>query len=210
MTNPQSKEASPFSYIVVLTGTHVTGKETIAVSLAKSLNCPWLKGEGLHNAAGSAARSQAKRGADYSAVFGRAWFTRMQRIGLMPGGEVEPNGSLDGSEARPRCVAFISCYALRRPARDGIRQVMRARSVRVVFVVLQITAEVLSGRTLGAEEPDLAERIMKEKREDLREPMEEETDVLVVDSMQDVDSLTSDIEDRIRRQVADMESKGFT
>jgi hypothetical protein len=43
---------------------------------------------------------------------------------------------------------------------------------------------------------------MKEKAEDLREPEEAETDVLVVDSMQDIDALTLNIEKMIRRQVA--------
>jgi hypothetical protein len=55
---------------------------------------------------------------------------------------------------------------------------------------------------LGAENPELAARIMEEKAEDLRKSLEEEKDVLVVDSMQDVNALISDIEEMVRRQVA--------
>jgi hypothetical protein len=43
---------------------------------------------------------------------------------------------------------------------------------------------------------------MEEKAEDLRKSLEEEKDVLVVDSMQDVNALISDIEEMVRRQVA--------
>ncbi|ORY62427.1 uncharacterized protein BCR38DRAFT_239575 [Pseudomassariella vexata] len=100
------------------------------------------------------------------------------------------------------CNALVTCYALRKSGRDGIRAALRANSVRVLFVVLQISKETLYGRTLAAEEPELAERIMREKVEDILEPMEEEKDLMVVDSLRDVDSLTRDIEGRIRRHVS--------
>jgi gluconate kinase len=134
----------------------------------------------------------------------------MQRIGLMSDGSESDGGGDSDNEDRRRkkvhketgCLALVTHYALRRPGRDAIRDVMLAKDVRVIFVILQITEDTLSGRTLGAEDPELAESIMKEKAEDLKEPDEEERDVLVVDSMQDVDSLTLDIEEMIRRQVA--------
>jgi len=208
MSEPPTQEASPSSYMVILSGTHVTGKETIAISLSKSLDCPWLKGEQVHNASNSIARSQEKRGYDSPTVYGRIWFTKMQRIGLMSeraesdgGGEVD---SQDPEKNRTGCIALVTCYALRKPARDAIRDVMVAKSVGVIFVILQITRETLSGRTLGAENPELAARIMAEKAEDLREPLEEEKHVLVVDSMQDVNALILDIEEMIRRQVSDL------
>lgn len=116
------------------------------------------------------------------------------------GGEVE---NQDPKKTGTGCLALVTCFALRKPARDAIRDVMLAKSVRVIFVILQITRDTLSGRTLGAENPELAARIMEEKAEDLREPLEEEKDVLVVDSMQDVDALILDIEEMIRRQVED-------
>lgn len=109
------------------------------------------------------------------------------------------NETTDGE--KENCIALVTNYHLRKPARDGVRASLLAEGVRAIFVILQITPGVLSGRTLGAEEPELAERILKEKVEDLREPFDEETDVLVVDSMQDVDSLTVGIEEIIRRQV---------
>jgi gluconate kinase len=208
MSEPPTKEASPPSYIVVLSGTHVTGKETIAISLSKSLDCPWLKGDQVHSASNTIARSQAKRGYDSSSVYGRTWFTKMQRIGLMSEkAESDGGGEVDNQDINKKgtaCIALVSCFALRKPARDAIRDVMLAKSVRVIFVILQITRDTLSGRTLGAENPELAARIMEEKAEDLREPMEEERDVLVVDSMRDVDALILDIEAVIKRQVAEV------
>ena len=99
------------------------------------------------------------------------------------------------------CLALVTCFALRKLARDAIRDVMVAKSVRGIFVILQITRDTLSGRTLGAENPELATRIMGEKAEDSRKSLEEK-DVLVVDSMQDVNALILDIEEMVRRQVA--------
>lgn len=210
MSEPSNQEAPPSFYVVILSGTHVTGKETIAVSLSKSLNCPWLKGEYAANAANVISRSQENRGYDLGTVYGRTWFKKMQRIGLMSdGSESDGGGDSDNEERRKKqkplketgCLALITHFALRKPGRDAIRDIMLEREVRVIFVILQITKDTLSGRTLGAENPELAERIMEEKREDLREPEEEEKDILVVDSMQDVDTLTSDIEEMIRQQV---------
>jgi len=112
-----------------------------------------------------------------------------------------PSNETPIQESYKKCLALVTCYHLRKSARDGIRESLSAEGVGVIFVILQITPVVLSGRTLGAEEPELAERIMREKIEDLREPIKEETDVLIVDSMKDVDSLTVGIEEIIRQQV---------
>lgn len=205
MSGPQTPEVSPSSYIVVLSGTHVTGKETVALSLSSSLDCPWIKGEYAHNSAIVTARLQEKRGIEDSAVFGRLWLTKMKRIGLHCEVPEEGGGgseSEDPNQTDKKCIALVSCFAMRKLSRDAIREVMLKNSVRVIFVVLQITTETLSGRTLGAENTELAETIMASKAEDIREPAEEEIDVLVVDSMQDVDTLTKDIEEIIRRHVA--------
>ena len=189
----------------------MTGKETVAISLSKSLNCPWLKGDWAANAANMISRSQEKRGYDAATVYGKTWFKKMQRLGLMSDGSESDGGGDSDNEDRRRkkrekkptgCLAVVTHFALRKPSRDAIREMMLAKEVRVIFVILQITKDTLSGRTLGAENPELAERIMNEKAEDLREPEEEETDVLVVDSMQDVDTLTLTIEEMIKRQVA--------
>ena len=56
-------------------------------------------------------------------------------------------------------------------------------------MILHITKETLFGRALGAEEPRLAERIMGEKIADIEEPLAKEKDVILVDSMRNVDSL---------------------
>ena len=101
------------------------------------------------------------------------------------------------------CKALVTTYALRKESRDAFRDVMSSKGVRTIFVILQISKHALSGRTLGAEEPELAERIMEEKLEDLEDPVEGERDVIVVDSMQGVDALTVEIEERVRRQVED-------
>jgi gluconate kinase len=209
MSEQSTREDSLSFYVVILSGTHVTGKETIAVSLSKSLSCPWLKGEFAANSANVISSSQAKRGYDLGTVYGRTWFKKMQRIGLMSdGSESDGGGDSDNEDQNKKkhlketgCLALVTHFALRKPGRDAIRDVMLKKEARVIFVILQITKDTLSGRTLGAENPELAERIMEEKREDLREP-EEETDVLVVDSMQDVDALTLNIEEMIRRQVS--------
>jgi hypothetical protein len=210
MAETSKHEASSSSYIVILSGSHVIGKKTIAVSLSKSLDCPWLKGEFAAASADVVSRSHEKRGYDFGTLYGRTWFKKMQRIGLMSDGSESDGGGDSDTDDRGKkkfrketgCLAIVNQPALRKPGRDAIRNVMLAKDVRVIFVILQITTDTLSGRTLGAENPELAERIMKEKAEDLREPEEEETDVLVVDSMQDIDALTLNIETMIKHQVA--------
>jgi gluconate kinase len=211
MLKSSSQGASSPFYIVILSGTHVTGKDSVAISLSRSLDCPWLKGEYAANTANVISRSQEKRGYDLGTVYGKTWFKKMQRLGLMSdGSESDGGGDSDNEDRRSKknqkkptgCLALVTHFALRKPSRDAIRDVMLGMEVRVIFVILQITTDTLSGRTLGAENPELAERIMEEKAEDLREPEQEERDTLVVDSMQDVDALTLDIEESIKRQVA--------
>ena len=159
----------------------------------------------VHNSAFFGARSQAKKGYNYSEVFGRIWLSKLRRIGFLTDG-YESNG---GSEVCPRklgtdCTALISCYAMRKPARDAIRNVMLAHSIKPIFVIMHITKETLSGRTLGAEEPGLAERIMGEKIADIQEPLQEESDVILIDSMRDVDALFLEVKDALIQRVVDI------
>ncbi|KAK2610522.1 hypothetical protein N8I77_003946 [Diaporthe amygdali] len=195
------------SYAVLLSGTHVTGKETLAPSLSKALGCQWIKAEMAHNAATFGARSQARRGFDYGKVFGRIWSSKLQRLGFLAGGG-EPDGEVELGAEAPRsnpgvqqCAAVISLYHMRKPARDAIRAAMLARVVRPVFVILHITEETLSGRTLGAEEPRLAEQIMAHKVADIQVPLEEERDVILVDSLRDVDALFPEILEGVAQQL---------
>ncbi|POS68547.1 hypothetical protein DHEL01_v213059 [Diaporthe helianthi] len=192
---PSSISATSASYAILLSGTHVTGKETLAVSLAKALGCPWIKAEMAHNEATFGARSQAARGFSYGKVFGRIWSSKLQRLGF-PAGTGEPDVENEHSAEASgglRCAAVIQLYHMRKPARDAIRDAMLASSVRPVFVVLHITKETLWGRTLGAEEPRLAERIMAHKVADIQEPLKEERDVILLDSLRDVDALFVEI-----------------
>lgn len=120
------------------------------------------------------------------------------------------DGKISGGESKGQvppmlgtdCVALITSHALRKPARDAIREVMLAYSMKTIFAIMHITIETLSGRTLGAEEPDLAERIMGEKIGDIEEPLEEEKDVILVDSIHDIDTSFVEIKEGIRRQLA--------
>jgi gluconate kinase len=173
---------SPF--VVLVSGTHSTGKETLAFSLSKSLGCSWIKAEAAHFSAAIAARSQSKKGFDYSSVFGRIWLSKLQRLDFSPEGST-----------------IISCYAMRKGDRDAIREAMQTLAVRPLFVILHITEETLSGRTLGAEEPELAKRIMGNKIADIQEPLAEELerDVMLVDSMRDMDTVFGEVREGITR-----------
>lgn len=209
MSEPPPQELPSKSYIVILSGTHVTGKETIALSLASALGVSWLRGENAGNTAWSFARAHENRGATTSQAqekYGETWFSRMQRIGLLSdaqvGGERPVSPSAESKRIEGGCLAVCTNYALRTMYRNGMRDAMAKRGVRTIFVILQISKDTLCGRTLGAEEPELAKRIMKEKTDDLEEPGEEERDCLVVDSLMPVDSLTAHVEWLVRAQVA--------
>lgn len=205
---PASFSSTSPSYAVLLSGTHVTGKETLAVSLANALGSSWIKAEMTHNAATFGARSQAERGFDYGKVFGRIWSSKLQRLGFpvrnnQPDSGTEPVPGRDAPAVTQQhhCAAVISLYHMRKPARDAIRDAMLAQSVKPVFVILHITEETLSGRTLGAEEPRLAEKIMAHKVADIQEPLVEEKDVILVDSLRDVDALFPEIMERVAQQL---------
>ena len=70
---------------------------------------------------------------------------------------------------------------------------MLEHGIRSFFVIMDISKEILSGRTLGAEEQDLAARIMKSKQADIQQPLETETDVLLIDSTKSIDDVLVDI-----------------
>ncbi|KAM7212136.1 hypothetical protein V8F06_012499 [Rhypophila decipiens] len=183
-------------FVVLLSGTHVTGKETIAFSLAQSLQCQWIKGEAAHAAANFGARAQASKGAgyDYHDVFQRIWLAKMRRLGLeipslstiqtdQDGGSGADTGHQDPKlKGKGKCLAVITIYATRYPAREAVRSVLAKYFVRPIFAILQITKETLSGRTLGAEEAGLANWIMREKEKDIERPGESGRDIVMVES----------------------------
>jgi len=141
-------------------------------------------------------------------LLGKIWFSKLRRMGFLSDGN-ESDGESDAPFRKlnpaPRkmgadCTAIITCYAMRKPARDAIRNVMLAHSIRTIFVIMQIMKETLCGRTLGAEEPELAEMVMDSKISDIEEPQKEESDVIVIDSMQDVEAMFVEITSAISRR----------
>lgn len=141
----------------------------------------------------------------------RIWSSKLQRLGFPastgePNVQIEPRaealGEAGSGGSQQQCAAVISLYQMRaKPARDAIRDAVLAYSVRPVFVVLYITEETLSGRTLGAEEQRLAERIMAHKIADIRGPLDKENDAILFDSLSDVDALFPGILKGIARQL---------
>jgi gluconate kinase len=120
-------------YIIILTGIHVTGKETIALSLLSSFHCLWLKGALIRDSGLAISRAQETRGEDLAKVYGQMWLKKMQRVGLIIEA-VRPS--------QEQCVAVVSSYALRHFHRDAIRDVLLSQltPVRAIFVILQIYA----------------------------------------------------------------------
>ncbi|TID14340.1 putative thermosensitive gluconokinase [Venturia nashicola] len=98
--------------------------------------------------------------------------------------------------------AVISLYHISKPARDAIQHVLIAKSVGPFFVVIQVTSDQLWRRTLGAEKPDLARRIMDHKIADIEVPGEEKRDVILVYLMWDEDSLFVEKMGRVGEMVA--------
>ncbi|KAF2669889.1 hypothetical protein BT63DRAFT_478125 [Microthyrium microscopicum] len=226
--SPPPKPTTPLSsYVVLLSGTHVTGKETLAISLSQALQCPYIEADMVQAATTIASRSQASRGYDYSKTFGRIWFSKLRRLGfLSDGNESDGESGIDAPRTyiprtnvpkvyAPRkvgmgmggglegCTAVLTVSHMRRPAREAIQEVMLGNGIRPIFVIMGISKETLSGRTLGAEEPELARRIMEQKMMDIEEPEGEERDVLLIDSMRDVTGLFGVIMDGIERQLRD-------
>ncbi|KAK4443318.1 hypothetical protein QBC34DRAFT_362196 [Podospora aff. communis PSN243] len=192
-SEPKLPPSPPFA--VILTSTHSTGKETLAFSLASHLSTPWLKAEQVHASAFTSATSQSSRGLPnlgYNDVFTRIWLSKLDRLGYF---------------SLPSRSAVLTCYAMRRRERDAIREAMSSVGLRVLFVVLWISEEVLEGRTLGAEEEALAGRIMMGKKRDIEMPGEEELvgrggDVMVVDSLRSVEEMDGVVKEGLGRWLA--------
>jgi len=191
MASPSQIPPPPSPFVVLLSGTHVTGKETLALKLSSALKWKWIEGDMPHASARFGARSQAARGLDYAQVFGRIWLTKLMQLGFLSEGSTSPDG----------CAGLITTLAMRPPARDAMRAALGGVGVRAVFVIMQINTETLEGRTVGAEEPELAERILEEKIKDIQEPGEEEEDVILVEAVRDVDSLFEEIMGKIGERV---------
>lgn len=181
------------TYVIILSGTHVTGKETLAVSISNAHECRWIKSEWMHSAATKAAVAQSKRGFDYKTVFGRVYSTKLQQVGF--------DFDAEGTGAPSKPLALLSCFHMTPFERDAMRQAMLDRNVKPIFAIMHITTETLSGRTLGAEEPELAARIMATKASHIQEPLQEETDVIVIDSMKSLDVVFAEMTEAIRRRV---------
>ncbi|KAK0611246.1 hypothetical protein B0T14DRAFT_500391 [Immersiella caudata] len=192
MSNPVPPPSSP-PFAIILTSTHSTGKQTLAFSLSSHLSTPWLKSEPALFSASLSARSQSSRaGLSYNDVFTRIWLSKLGRLGYF---------------SAPSRSAVLTCYAMRRQERDAIREAMGNAGVRVLFVVLWISEEVLEGRTLGAEEEGLAGRIMGAKKGDIEAPGEEELvgrggDVMVVDSLKSVEEMDGAVKEGVGRWLA--------
>lgn len=134
----------------------------------------------MHTAAEKAARTQSQRGLEYSTVFGRVYSSKLRQVGF----------DFEGTDST---LALVTCFHMTPFERNAMRQAMLERNVKPIFVILQITKETLSGRTLGTEEPELAASIMAIKTSNIQPPLEGEKDVITVDSMQDVDTLSAQI-----------------
>lgn len=187
MESPDTKDRGR-PYVIILSGTHVTGKETLAINIASNLGCRWIKSEMMHTAAEKAARIQSQRGLEYSAVFGRVYSSKLRQVGFEFGGS-------------DKLLAVVSCFHMTPFERNAMRQTMLERNVKPIFVILQITTETLSGRTLGAEEPELAASIMAIKASHIQQPLEGEKDVIIIDSMRDVDTLAAQMTAALQERI---------
>lgn len=83
-----------------------------------------------------------------------------------------------------------------------MRQAMLERNVKPIFCIMHITTTVLSGRTLGAEEPELAARIMAIKAGAIQDPLEEEKDIILIDSMKNMDDVLVEMTAAIKERIA--------
>lgn len=188
MDSTDTEEHGP-PYVIILSGTHVTGKETLAINIASNLGCRWIKSEMMHTAAEKAARVQSQRGLEYNVVFGRVYSSKLRQAGF----------NFEGTD---KLVALVTCFHMTPFERNAMRQAMLERKIKPVFVILQITTETLSGRTLGAEEPELAASIMAIKASHIQQPLEGERDVIIIDSMKDVDTLSAQMTAAIQERTS--------
>ncbi|CEJ91457.1 hypothetical protein VHEMI07167 [[Torrubiella] hemipterigena] len=188
MESPKHTTQQEPVYAVFISGTHVTGKEVLAASVADALGCRWIKSEWMNSAAEKAARTQSQRGLDYNTVFGRVYSNKLAQVGF----------DFDGTQ---RPLAVISCFHMPPFERNAMRQAMLERNVKPIFCIMHITTTVLSGRTLGAEEPELAARIMAIKAGAIQDPLEEEKDVILIDSMKNMDDVFVEMTAAIKARI---------
>lgn len=123
-------------------------------------------------------------------------------------GESDVEVTSKTSAAPRKSGIVISSHHMRRPAVDAIRDAVFNQAKKLGFAIIYITKETLSGRTSGAEQPDLAERIMGGKIDDIEE-LEGEEKVILVDERGGIEGMFDEIRKRIGGCSGFCERKGW-
>lgn len=161
-----ASEVQSDSHIWIITGPAGCGKSTVAQHLATSLDLPYIEGDEFHPPANIAKMASGEPLTDADRW---DWLIALRERAV---------SCL--SSGAPGVV--VTCSALKEKYRDVIRIASyNNRPVRVHFVYLRATEEVLLKRVHARQGHYMKDSMVKSQFMDLEEPKESETDCLMVD-----------------------------
>ncbi|KAF2177428.1 male sterility protein [Zopfia rhizophila CBS 207.26] len=169
-------EPSQRRQVLILAGPCGSGKSTIAQTLSKHLDAPFIEGDSLHS---RDAVSRMKRGEPLQDSDRIPWLGRLKR---------SAREILDdlGYER-----VIVSCSALKRGYRDQLRDM--GDGVEVRFVDLQCEREELVRRLEGRTGHYMSVEMVDGQLEAYEEPGVEELDVLPVDAGEDIEEIVKGV-----------------
>jgi carbohydrate kinase (thermoresistant glucokinase family) len=161
--------------LIVVAGPCGSGKTTIASGLSTKRNIPWIEGDKLHSQASLAKMS---RGVALSDSDRWVWLETLKATALI-------QMIHEKTEA-----VIITCSALKKSYRDELRQ---SRALRVTFLMLQGTEEVVKGRMSNRNGHYMGVEMVDSQFQDLEDPTIEETDVIPIDGTRGKDEVLEEV-----------------
>lgn len=171
-------ESTPRAIIIM--GVSGSGKSTLGAELARTLECPFLEGDGFHS---SEAIGKMRSGEALTDDDRWPW---LDRIAVALGKAAQTHG-----------IAVASCSALRRIYRDRLRASL---SIPALFVLLNGEWDTLWRRVTARKDHYMPASLLSSQIDTLELPGTDE-EVLILDAALPLHSLRDCVIDKLRCQL---------